>query len=60
MNKKTSFLSMFAVILLFINVDCIGKYDFNVCRIQNCVSREKLCIEDEGICLKGFSDTRKW
>lgn len=57
---KISLIALLILAYFMINVQCITKYDFNACRIQNCVSMEKLCIEDEGQCLKGFSDTRKW
>lgn len=59
MKNSSIFIGLFLV-LCIVNVQSISKYDFNACRIQNCVSMEKSCIEDEGQCLKGFSDTRKW
>lgn len=58
--RKISFIAILLIVLGIVSVKCISKYDFNACRIQNCVSMEKSCIEDEGQCLKGFSDTRKW
>lgn len=58
--RNISFIAIFLIAFGIASVECISKYDFNACRIQNCVSMEKSCIEDEGECLKGFSDTRKW
>lgn len=53
-------LSILVIFIFFYQTSAITKYDFNVCRIDNCAEKEKLCVADESTCLKAFATLRKW
>ena len=48
------------VCLLLLGVHCITKWDFNVCRINNCNTEEINCVSDQTTCLNYFGPMREW
>ena len=46
MKNKTSIITIVLLACAIIQSTAINKYDFNACRIENCISREKACISD--------------
>ena len=46
--------------VLLLGVGCITKFDFNVCRINNCNTEEINCINDQTECLNYYAQSRNW